>query len=171
LTLNHNLRHGSHPFPLSRSPLRLDFYHPFRPGKIVTKAAPRPILRFLHEFSFHGIAMDVAQLLNAFGLAWSLGFARDFGSGLGRPLNASSSWRSFVTFTVIRSSAGWSRVPRIGLGVVFVTTWAVIWEHVEIESQWTARRRERAGIFPTVRVRLPAENPRPSGAWTGHPRE
>ena len=42
---------------------------------------------------------------------------------------------------------------------------------VEIESQWTARKREQAGIFPTVRVRLPAENPRPSGAWTGHPRE
>jgi putative transposase len=30
---------------------------------------------------------------------------------------------------------------------------------VEIESQWTARKRERAGIFPTVRVRPPAENP------------
>src|SRR5206468_7183844 len=69
LTLNPNLRHDSHPPPLSRGPLRLDFYHPFRPGKIVTKAAPRPILRFLHESSFHGIAMDVAQLLNAFGLA------------------------------------------------------------------------------------------------------
>jgi putative transposase len=41
---------------------------------------------------------------------------------------------------------------------------------VEIESQWTARKRERAGIFPTVRVRPPAEKPRPSGAWTGHPR-
>ena len=54
-------------------------------------------------------------------LGRSLGSARDFGSGLGRPLNASSSWRSFVTFTVIRSSAGWSRVPRIGLGAVFVT--------------------------------------------------
>jgi len=35
---------------------------------------------------------------------------------------------------------------------------------VEIESQWTARKRERAGIFPTVKVRPPAENPRPSGA-------
>ena len=42
---------------------------------------------------------------------------------------------------------------------------------VEIESQWTARQRERAGIFPTVRLRPPAENPRPSGAWTGHPPE
>ena len=40
---------------------------------------------------------------------------------------------------------------------------------VEIESYWTARKRERAGIFPTVRVRPPAENPRPSEAWTGHP--
>jgi putative transposase len=42
---------------------------------------------------------------------------------------------------------------------------------VEIESQWTARIRERAGIFPTLKVRGQAENPRPSEAWTGHPRE
>jgi putative transposase len=35
---------------------------------------------------------------------------------------------------------------------------------VEIESHWTARKRELAGISPTVRVRPPAENPRPSGA-------
>jgi len=34
---------------------------------------------------------------------------------------------------------------------------------VEIESQWTARKREQTGIFPTVRGR-PLENPRPSGA-------
>ncbi|MGH9500903.1 MAG: REP-associated tyrosine transposase [Terriglobales bacterium] len=39
---------------------------------------------------------------------------------------------------------------------------------VEIESQWTARRREQMAIFPTVRVR-PVEHPRPSRAWTGHP--
>ncbi len=42
---------------------------------------------------------------------------------------------------------------------------------VEIESQWTARIRERAGIFLTLKVRAPAEKPRPSEAWTGHPRE
>jgi putative transposase len=42
---------------------------------------------------------------------------------------------------------------------------------VEIESQWTASKREQNGIFPTVKVRPPAENPRPSEAWTGHPRE
>jgi putative transposase len=42
---------------------------------------------------------------------------------------------------------------------------------VEIESQWTARIRERAGIFPTLTVRPQAEKPRPSEAWTGHPRE
>jgi putative transposase len=41
---------------------------------------------------------------------------------------------------------------------------------VEIESQWTARLRERAGIFPTVKVRT-SENPRPSQAWTGHPKD
>jgi putative transposase len=34
---------------------------------------------------------------------------------------------------------------------------------VEIESQWTARIRERAGLFPMVRVRNP-EKTRPSGA-------
>jgi putative transposase len=38
---------------------------------------------------------------------------------------------------------------------------------VEIESQWTARIRERNEIFPTL---TPTENPRPSEAWTGHPR-
>jgi len=38
---------------------------------------------------------------------------------------------------------------------------------VEIESQWTARIREQAGMFPTVCVRPPQENPRPSRAWTG----
>jgi putative transposase len=42
---------------------------------------------------------------------------------------------------------------------------------VEIESQWTARKREQFGIFRAVTVRLSAENPRPSKAWTGHPRE
>jgi putative transposase len=35
---------------------------------------------------------------------------------------------------------------------------------VEIESQWVARKRELAGIFPTVKVRPSAENPRPSRA-------
>ena len=30
---------------------------------------------------------------------------------------------------------------------------------VEIESQWTARRRERVGIFPTVGIRPAEENP------------
>jgi putative transposase len=42
---------------------------------------------------------------------------------------------------------------------------------VEIESLWTARKREQLGIFPAVKVRPPAQNPRPSGAWTGHPQE
>ena len=35
---------------------------------------------------------------------------------------------------------------------------------VEIESQWTARKREWAGVFPTVKVRSLTENPRPSKA-------
>jgi len=42
---------------------------------------------------------------------------------------------------------------------------------VEIESQWTARIRERAGIFPHAADPTVRKNPRPSGAWTGHPRE
>ena len=42
---------------------------------------------------------------------------------------------------------------------------------VEIESQWTAHRREQLAILPVVKIRPYAENPRPSGAWTGHPRE
>jgi putative transposase len=42
---------------------------------------------------------------------------------------------------------------------------------VEIESQWTARKRERAGIFLTAKMRPAEENPRPSRAWTGHPWE
>ncbi len=37
---------------------------------------------------------------------------------------------------------------------------------VEIESEWTARWRERMGITPKLQVR---ENPRPSRARTGHP--
>jgi hypothetical protein len=32
----------------------------------------------------------------------------------------------------------------------------------EIESQWTARKREQAGIFLALKVRSPAEKPRPS---------
>jgi putative transposase len=42
---------------------------------------------------------------------------------------------------------------------------------VELESQGTARLRERAGIFLTLKMSAPAEKPRPSEAWTGHPRE
>jgi putative transposase len=42
---------------------------------------------------------------------------------------------------------------------------------VEIESQWTAGRRERLGIFPTLKLRPAGRIPRPSEAWTGHPRE
>ncbi len=39
---------------------------------------------------------------------------------------------------------------------------------VEIESEWTARKRERAGIFPTVRVRPPADPP-PKQSLDGAP--
>jgi hypothetical protein len=40
---------------------------------------------------------------------------------------------------------------------------------VEIESQWTARRRERLGIFLTLKMRESAEKPRSSDAETVHP--
>jgi putative transposase len=39
---------------------------------------------------------------------------------------------------------------------------------VEIESQWTARKREQAGIFPMVRGRSPAEDP-PKQSLDGAP--
>jgi putative transposase len=42
---------------------------------------------------------------------------------------------------------------------------------VEIESQWTARKRERAGIFLTLSVRAAAEPPAQAELGTGHPRE
>jgi putative transposase len=35
---------------------------------------------------------------------------------------------------------------------------------VEIESHWTFQERERAGVLPSVRLRPPAEKPRPSEA-------
>lgn len=35
---------------------------------------------------------------------------------------------------------------------------------VEIESQWTARKREWAGVFPTAEIRSPQKSPRSSGA-------
>ena len=40
---------------------------------------------------------------------------------------------------------------------------------VEIESQWTARQREKLGIFPTVKVRPPAEKPPPKRSLDGAP--
>lgn len=44
---------------------------------------------------------------------------------------------------------------------------------VEIESEWTARRRERMGLVPTVRMVSDAGHPRPSQnqARTGHPKQ
>jgi putative transposase len=42
---------------------------------------------------------------------------------------------------------------------------------VQIESQWTARARERAGIFLMLKILPAGESPRPSEAWTGHPLE
>ena len=44
----------------------------------------------------------------------------------------------------------WSSVRHYGCGEV---------GPVEIESQWTARKRERAGIFVTLKMRVSAKDP------------
>lgn len=41
---------------------------------------------------------------------------------------------------------------------------------VEIECQWTARRREKLGIFPRLTFRPPATNPAQAELGRGHPR-
>ena len=58
--------HDTSLFSPSRRPLRFDLDNPFRPRCIVNKAAPFPILWPLDQSSFHRIAMDVAQLIDAF---------------------------------------------------------------------------------------------------------
>src|SRR5579862_2104575 len=57
--------HDSRLFPLPRRPLRLDLHDSFNAGSVVSKAAPCPILRALHQASLHRIAMNVTQLLDA----------------------------------------------------------------------------------------------------------
>jgi len=57
--------HDTRSFSPARRPLRFDLDNPFRSGCIVNKAAPCPILRHVHQSSFHRIAMNVAQLLDA----------------------------------------------------------------------------------------------------------
>jgi len=64
----------------------------------------------------------------------------------------------------------WPRVERTLLFAAFDSCREKT-EWVEIESQWTARRREQAGIFRIVRKHPAAQRVRPRGAWTGHPRE
>ena len=64
-----NLRHNSELLPLPRGPLRLNFHHSLNSRKIVTEAAPSPLLRTRHQSSLHRIAMDVAQLLDSLGFA------------------------------------------------------------------------------------------------------
>jgi len=66
----------------------------------------------------------------------SLGFARDFGSGLGRPLNASAStcgaranlWKSYATSIATQSCADWWSGPRTGAGAASVTISTVLTE-------------------------------------------
>ena len=55
---------------------------------------------------------------------------------------------------------GWSSFNHYATGIEGI---------VEVESFWTAIRRERMGIVPKVRMIPPVENPRPSEARTGHP--
>src|SRR5579864_3282438 len=58
--------HHTHLFSPPRCPLRFDLDSPFRPRRIVNKTTPFPVLRPLHQSSLYRIAMDVAQLLDAF---------------------------------------------------------------------------------------------------------
>jgi hypothetical protein len=53
----------------------------------------------------------------------------------------------------------WSSVRHYGCGEV---------GPVEIESQWTVRKRERAGIFVTLKMRAPAKDP-PKRSLDGAP--
>src|ERR1700756_2401625 len=61
--------HDTHPLSPPRRPLRFDLDNPFRPRRIVNKAAPFPILRPRHQSSLHRVTMNVAKLLDAFGFA------------------------------------------------------------------------------------------------------
>ena len=61
--------HDSHLFSLPRRPLRLNLHHSFNPRKIVTKTAPRPILRTLRQTALYRITVHVTQLLDPLGLA------------------------------------------------------------------------------------------------------
>ena len=61
--------HDTHSFSPPCGPLRFDLDNAFRPRRIVNKTTPFPILRSLHQSSLDRIAMDVAQLLDAFRFA------------------------------------------------------------------------------------------------------
>ena len=61
--------HETHLFSPARRPLRFDLDNPFHPRCIVNKATPFPILWGFHQSSLYRIAVDVAQLLDAFRLA------------------------------------------------------------------------------------------------------
>ncbi len=69
LILRHPLQRDAELFSPARRPLRFNFYDALGSRDIVSKAAPRPQLGAGHQSSGYRIAMDVAQLLDAFGLA------------------------------------------------------------------------------------------------------
>jgi len=67
--LRHQLWRDAELLSPARRPLGLDLHDAFDSRDIVTKAAPRPLLGACHQSSTHRITVDVAQLLDAFGLA------------------------------------------------------------------------------------------------------
>ena len=123
--------------------------------------------------------------------ACALGYARDFGSGLRRPLVASSCYRREPLPASARAKNLFERAlerTRRGYGF-YVIGYVVMPEHVErpedwawssfrhyltgeegvveIESEWTARRRERMGIILRVgQTKIPT---RANPARVGHP--
>ena len=59
----------SHLLALYCCPLGLDLDDPFFAVEIMSETAPGPVLRFLHQSAFYGVAVYVAQLFDALALA------------------------------------------------------------------------------------------------------
>src|SRR5437868_6463812 len=59
-------RRNAHSLSASCGPLRFNLHHTWLACNIVTKAAPRPVLRTLHETACDGILMNVSKLLGVF---------------------------------------------------------------------------------------------------------
>src|SRR5438132_4137846 len=62
---------GEYSCPLATAdrPLRFEFYRTCFSSRVMTEAAPLPVLRTFDESALHGISMDVAKLLHELLLA------------------------------------------------------------------------------------------------------